>query len=273
MDMTGSALLPVNIATDGVVTRTVRDTVAFHNAVESADPPKKVAAIGVVGERPGRRLKIGLFTDAPLGLPVHDEVRAAVRAAGQTCADLGHRVEEIDCPVSGTVLDDFLLYFGYVVWSQLAFGRFLTHRGFDRSKVEPWSINFARHFTDQRWATFKAIHRLRRFGREYAQLFEEADVLVSPTVASPAPSLGYLTTDLPFTVVWERMREFAGFTPIQNITGAPSVSLPLGRSSEGLPIGVQFATAFGGDRIILELARELETAAPWKQTAPRRNGS
>ncbi len=92
-------------------------------------------------------------------------------------------------------------------------------------------------------------------------------------MASAAPTLGYLTTDLPFDILWDRIREFVGFTPIQNVAGAPAVSLPLGRSAEGLPIGVQFASAYGQDRLLLELASEIETAIPWKHLAPRENWS
>jgi amidase len=52
-------------------------------------------------------------------------------------------------------------------------------------------------------------------------------------------------------------------TPVQNVSGAPAMSLPLGRSSEGLPIGVHLAAPFGHERRLLEVALELEEAAPW----------
>jgi amidase len=41
------------------------------------------------------------------------------------------------------------------------------------------------------------------------------------------------------------------------------MSVPLGTSSDGLPIGVQFAAPQGGERTLFELAYELEAAAPW----------
>ena len=89
------------------------------------------------------------------------------------------------------------------------------------------------------------------------------DVLVSPTVASPAPPLGYLAADLPYATGFDRIRAYAAFTPLQNAAGAPAISLPLGRSATGLPIGVQFAAARGRDVLLLELARALEAAHPW----------
>ncbi|MBK7585874.1 MAG: amidase [Myxococcales bacterium] len=267
-DMLGSNLLPVNIACDGVLTRSVRDTIAFFDAVESGRPPRKIDAIGAVRAKPARRIRVGVFVNAPLGLPVHPEVQAAVRAAAATCAALGHHVEEIDVPFAASVVEDFQRYWAYVAWAQVRFGKIATHRGFDARRVEPWTAAMAAAFTGARWAAFGAIRRLRRFGEVYDAVLQDYPVLVCPTVAAPAPVIGHLATDLPFELVFGRVEAFAGFTCIQNVAGAPAISLPLGQSTEGLPIGVQFATARGEDRLLLELARELESAAPWQPTAP-----
>jgi amidase len=60
-----------------------------------------------------------------------------------------------------------------------------------------------------------------------------------------------------------RLIRFASMTPVQNVTGEPAISLPLGRTSDGLPIGVHVAAPMGHERRLLELALELEEAAPW----------
>ena len=88
-------------------------------------------------------------------------------------------------------------------------------------------------------------------------------------LAEPAQALGYLATDQPFETAFERIRAYAGFTPLCNASGAPAISLPLGRSAAGLPIGVQLAAAHGGDATLLELARSIEEARPWERVAPR----
>jgi amidase len=110
---------------------------------------------------------------------------------------------------------------------------------------------------------------LRAFARKYARVMETYDVLICPTTAQPTPPLGFLSSDTPFDVAYDRIIRYVPFTPIQNAAGAPAISLPIGRSAKGLPIGVQFASAPGHDRVLLELALAIEEAKPWQPTAPR----
>jgi amidase len=269
LDMKGSNLLPVNVATDGIVTRTVRDTIAFYAALESSKAPKQVAAVGRVAESPGRKLRMGVFVDAPTRTPVSPEVRDAVFSAARACEQLGHDVEEIPCPFEATVIDDFLRYWGFVAWLQIRTARIEMHRGFDASRIEPWTRGLMDRFRRERLVAFAAIRRLRGFGLTYAAVMRRYDVLLSPTLSEAAPLLGYLATDQPFPTKFERVRAYAPFTPICNVSGAPAITLPLGRSASGLPIGVQLAGRHGDDRLLLELARSLETARPWAAIAPR----
>lgn len=269
LDMKGSNLLAVNVACEGVLTRTVRDTVAFHAALESRRAPRKVAPIGKVADKPSRPLRMGVFVDAPTGTPVNPEVRRAVLEAARSCEALGHRVEEIPCPFEGSVIDDFLRYWGIVAWLLVRTGRLGMHWGFDGSKVEPWTRGLMESFARKKLSALAATLRLRRFSRTFAQVMTRYDVLISPTLPDPAQLLGYLAPDLPFDTHFERVRPFAGFTSVYNVSGAPAISLPLGRSLAGLPIGVQLATAHGQDRVLLELATSIEAAKPWEAMAPR----
>jgi amidase len=65
-----------------------------------------------------------------------------------------------------------------------------------------------------------------------------------------------------FDTAFERVRKCLAFTPIQKIAGAPAISLPMRVSQNGLPIGLQFAAAYGQEKRLLELAFELEEARP-----------
>ena len=58
------------------------------------------------------------------------------------------------------------------------------------------------------------------------------------------------------------------FTNLLNVTGQPSISLPLMMSSTVLPIGMQFAGRFADEATLLQLAAQLEQALPWKDRKP-----
>jgi len=261
LDMEGGNLLPINIATDGVVTRTVRDTVAFYASIAHGAPRSPIDVTSKLAP-----LRIGVFVDAPIGTPVSPEVRDAVFGAARFCSSLGHVVDEISCPWAGTVIDDFLRYWGFIASLQVRTAPVMMHWGWDSSLVEPWTRGLMQYFSRDKLAAFRATSRLRGFARTYATVMERYDVLVSPTVAEPAPELGYLATDLDFETMFERIRSYACFTPIHNASGAPAISLPLGRTATGLPIGVQFAAAHGKDASLLALSLALEEAHPWPLT-------
>jgi amidase len=59
------------------------------------------------------------------------------------------------------------------------------------------------------------------------------------------------------------------FTNLFNTTGSPAISLPLGETKGGLPIGIQFAGRFAGEATLLSLASQLEEARPWKDKRPK----
>jgi amidase len=257
-DMDGSNMLPVNVAVQGVISRTVRDTITFFEAIGETKPSK-----------PAKNLRVAVFSDAPLGTDVHPEHRDAVIKAGTFIEELGHHVEAIDGPFDGQFSTDFVRLWGLLGFFYVRGGKLLTHRRFDAGKLEPWTRGLHSHFTGAVRESFAALGRLRKFGAEkYARVMAKYDVLVCPTLGEPPPMLGHLATDQPFDVAYERLVRFAPFTPIQNVAGAPAISLPLLRTKSGLPIGIQLAAAPNQDGLLFELAKALEEARPWPKIAP-----
>ncbi len=256
--------MPIKISTEGAVTRTVRDSALFLAEMEKTQdllPP-----VGLV-EGPGhRRLRIAFYTDGLLTGHTDPDVVAAVRHTADICSNLGHEVQEVPFPFDAQFGHDFLRYWALLAFAISRGGPRLFGADFDASKLEPFTFGLADYFAPLASRTPGTLLRLRRFGAAYERAFANIDIMISPTLGTPPPPIGYLAPDLDFTTHMVRLLRFAGFTAIQNVAGAPAISLPMARTAEGVPIGVQAAAAFGGERLLLELAYELESTAPWPLT-------
>ncbi len=257
-DMTGSNLLPVNVAVHGCVTRTVRDTVAFWRSMN------------VTTDHAPGTVKIGMFTTSPAGGLVDDEIVLAVHDTANALRELGHTVKDVACPIPRVVVDDFVALWGFLAYMQGATHRMMTGGAMDATKLEPLTQSFATRFRSRVWGSFREMKRLRSWTRDYERALAEldVDVLLLPTLAMLPPRHGYLATDVPFDQALARLYAFCPFTGPFNSSGAPAISLPLARSKGGLPIGVQLASSRGRDGLLLELALELERARPWPHMPP-----
>ena len=251
-------MLPIQIATYGVLTRTVRDTWAFYEGVERAGVPKGLAPVGSYGARQDRPLRVGLFVDSSVGEVVDPAVVAAVEQAGRLLEDLGHSVVPVANPASRAVLEDFLRY-----WALLAAGvkRMVDQDPLgDAALLEPWTLGLGARLGSEWRALPGALWRLRRYTAAYRACFADLDVLLGPTMGGPAPPLGYVSPALHPDEKQPRIEQLVTFTPPQNISGAPALSLPLGRSAGGLPMGVHFGADVGQEALLLTLAAQLEAA-------------
>ena len=103
-----------------------------------------------------------------------------------------------------------------------------------------------------------------------ARFFSGYDILITPTMACTPYPLGVLDMDAENLdgFIEARLRCTA-FTSLFNSTGNPAMSVPLAWSREGLPIGVQFVSAFGDEARLFRLGAQLETAQPWADRRPR----
>jgi AcrR family transcriptional regulator len=94
------------------------------------------------------------------------------------------------------------------------------------------------------------------------------DVSVCPTIPDLPPPIGTLSPVLDPDLLLRRTERLAGYTPVHNMAGVPAMSVPIGGSEEGLPIGIHFAGQAGADGLLLALALQLEQAAPWADRWP-----
>ena len=109
-----------------------------------------------------------------------------------------------------------------------------------------------------------AIRRLKNSNLE-EKLYSQVDVLLTPTLGLPTIELGFIRSGIDPGLMAERLNAYVPFTPLQNFTGSPAVSLPLAQTKSGVPMGIHLAAKRGQDRRILELAFALEEAMPWSQ--------
>jgi len=263
-----AARLPINLLTEGVVSRTVRDTAAFYAQAERHCPAPTLPAIGHVTAPASRRLRIGLSVRHPVAGTCDPDVVAAVERVAAACEAQGHKIELVSLPVTQQMADDFFLYWARLAAAIRYLGRHMFGREFDRHRLEPLSCQLSKHYLSHCWQSPGAIRRLRTFAADYRRLFAGHDLILTPVLATPPVALGFLGPDLDFGTVTQRLLHYAAFTAPQNVAGTPAISLPLGQSASGLPIGVQFAADWGQERRLLELALELEQAMPWSYPGP-----
>lgn len=257
--------LPVNIISDGVLSRTVRDTANFFAEAEKYYRNNKLPAVGHVTGPGKQRRRIGLMVDSIAGDPTCPQTRAAVEATAKQLSDLGHHVEMARIDLPQRFVDDFLLYWAMLAFFVSKFGRALFPQGFDGQQLDPLSQGLARYYRQRFLKTPGMLRQLRQSQARYAEVFNQYDVVLTPVLAHTTPELGYLGADVDFDAQLERLLRYTTFTPANNASGSPAISLPLGQTDTGLPIGVQFSGRHGDERTLLELAFELEDAQPFRR--------
>ena len=250
--------LPIDIVVQGVLTRSVRDAIAYQLGVEQYHTVAHLPPIGAIEEPLKRRLKIGYFVQTPTQVNVHTDVKKGMEKAAQFCAQLGHHVELIDCPFTQETKIDFLGYWSMVSYLLLRFGKFSYGWSFKSKQAEPFTQQMAKVFPKILFDIRTVLRRLKHFSTHYNTLHQDYDILLSPVVAHPTPPIGYFDPNLNFFSSIEKLSQYVNFTIFQNVSGAPAIALPMAESSEGMPIGVQFSGKVGADRLVLELALELE---------------
>jgi len=265
VNMHGTDALPINVGHEGVITRTVRDTALFMAEAEKHFSNRKLPTLGHIQAPGKKRLRIGLISGALKGINVHADVQRIQNETGLLCESLGHSVEEVAFPFEDQIAEDFINYYSFLFFSIHRFGKLVIGPGFDSSKVEKLCAHLSGNFIGNMGKFPFVVKRLKNTINITCELHKHYDVLLCPTLSSEAPKNNYiLNQGLSAKAMVRTMTEFAPFAALQNITGEPAISLPMGTSDNGLPIGMQFSAGYGEDQTLLELAYELEEAKAWK---------
>ena len=259
------------------VSRSVRDSAALLDATHGpaigdpyAAPHYAGSYLAEVTTGPGR-LRISFTTKRPNGTTCHKDVVAAIETTAKRLAALGHHVEE-DAPSfdieemakhQGTLVGGNTLLALRLRAAQL--GREMTKDDIETFTALVAELAKTRSAADYAEATLY-IHQM---GRRFAAYHERYDVHLSPTLALPPVRLRVLdtmTNDIGAYLA--ASAEYVPSVGVYNMTGQPSMSMPLHWNAEGLPVGVMFSGRFGDEATLFRLAGQLEAAHPWWDRRP-----
>jgi len=260
VDATMSRSLPLNLISEGVLSRTVRDTAVFLAEAEKTFHHRRHPRVGLVEGPAAKRLKIGLLLSAAGDVPIDADTQAAVLRTAHLLEGAGHTVVPIQASLTQEYIDGFLWYWGFLSFAVGRFGRLmLKGSDWDMSQYQGLSLELM-HLFQRRWHRFpSAAMALRSFSRLNEETFAPFDAVLSPVVTQASPELGYLSPRCPPELLLPRLTGYVGFTPMQNVLGTPAISLPMGMTSKDRrPIGVQLAAQAGHEATLLSLAFELE---------------
>ena len=227
-------------------------------------------AIGFVTDVDPKRLRIGWYDETVLGRKPTAEVRAALDSTIELCRRLGHQVEETPPPpIDGARTDAFFVLAGQALVGLCQMMEPLLGRPLDERDLEPFTLEVLEWFrTLPPGAVTDAHAAISELGADMRRALERFDVLLCPTIPVEPWEVGTMAPTLDRVTAFERIGTLAGYTAIHNIAGTPAMSVPLGMSQRGLPVGSHFAAAEGREATLFSLAYELEEAAPWRRRLP-----
>lgn len=262
-----------------VLCRTVRDMAA---ALDVFSGPQLGDAFIIVQpnrpyleemSQPTGHLRIGVARTSWGTVGLESEVLRAVESTASILEEMGHSVTDIEPPFkfedfTKLRLDMTALWARSLEESARAMGRTLS-----ADTLEPVNLKFYERGRTRLLSVSSEIDEsIRKMLVQVAEAISGYDILLTPTtstVARPHGGIYALTNEV---VSLEEFMEAeygaCAHLGVFNVTGQPSVALPSGHSTDGLPISIQLVGRFGEEGTLVRVARDLEEARPWKHNRP-----
>lgn len=280
-------------AIDFVLTKSVRDTARSLDQLQvvQAEAAFQVPLYDFSYEKTmalpfKEKLRIGFTLDSPVGTPVSEEAKSAVLKTVKLLEEAGHHLEEVKHQVDGVELmrQYYLMNSGEMAALLRYFGKQLNRElRPDDVEIESWLLHrageqvSAADFTESLAAWDRAAEKMAEFHETYR-------FFITPATAYPAPEIGELTHSQAQADQWieevEKLNTkdqqdliyemflpsltYTPFTQLANLTGQPAISIPVHKTADGLPLGVQIMAGKGKEHELLRLAGKFEQSSIWE---------
>lgn len=254
--------------TAGPITRSVGDAAILLNVLAGRDPRDPGSA-----DFPAEDFRRSLGEDVSgvrIGIPeqyffdlVDPEVESAVRRGARRLEELGARVE----PVSIPIFEQAMAIFSPILLTEAATIHLESLRrrpgDFDpevRTRLEMGALTPAT-------AYLQAQRARALYNRKIAEAMKRFDLLLTPTTPTAAPRI-----DDKIVTIRGRHEPALALLPRLtrpfNLCGLPTISVPCGFTSTGLPIGLQLAGRAFEEATVLKVAHAYEQASEWRHRSP-----
>ena len=272
--------LSLTLFSEGVNSHTVRDVAGFLDAVHGPAPgepimfcqPERPFAEEV--EREPGQLRIAVCNSNWGHFVMESHITDEMNRIARICEDAGHIVEE-------AVPDlDFVKYAETFrnIWCidvsvMLEMEAASMQRRISADTLEPVTLKMY-----QEGISASAAERIlvsseqHILTRALGNFFETYDLLLTPILARTTPLIGSLFNlmheDQSLDEWFDNALSLIPYTALNNLTGTPAISLPMGADRNGLPLGAHFMAPIGNEARLLNIAGQLEKAAPWVTKRP-----
>ena len=256
----------------GPIAKTVDDTEIIFNEISGHDPLDSTSVPDKLRRAPGKKPKI-------LGVPrafieregVDKEVLANFKETLSSLESYGYELRDVDLPnlphslavyyilmpaeVSTNLARLDGVRYGVLKEGETLLDSYLKTRGGGfgketRRRVMLGTYVLSSGYYDAYYGKATAVRAM--ITEDFRSAFEEVDAIVTPSTPSPAFKLGEKTEN-PLEMYLTDI-----FTVPVNLSGVPAISVPSGRTKNGLPLGFQIIAPWWGERTLFEVGREVE---------------
>lgn len=264
------------------ISRSVRDSAALLDATAGYEPGAPYGLMCEPGgylaatqSSPGK-LRVALNLSVP-DVEIDPDCRTAVLKTAKLLQVMGHEVVEAAPPLDYDRLNEVQnILMATEVANSLAQMEKARDKPIDVPEIEPMTrmiFQAGKQYSQFDYVT--ALQEMHAIGRTMGRFQQDYDVILQAVTATPAPKLKTITYRDGDTLkeYTRRFKKVSAYTHLYNMSGQPSMSLPLAFSKDGLPIGVMLTGRVGADALLFSLASQIEASELWTIPLPPVNAS